>query len=184
LDSREEVDVLAGAPKYVTLVIDAILHKEHRRLMRPVKPRRHGAAPRAAAVVVSALLTLAFSACLADAQTSASSKLIGVWRAQEKTAGQPRVVMTIKPDGADIAGSAVFRGLTKDGDNDVTLDLPLINPDYYEGTLSFRLKLPDDSVSEWEMKISTSGEGDLRLVKDNDSSVDNGPRFHMNKTKD
>ena len=178
------MDVLSGRPKYVTLVVDAILHKEHRRLMTKIEPCRHGAAARAAAVLVIALLAVAFSSCFADAQTSASSKLVGVWRSQEKTAGQPRVVMTIKPDGGDISGSAVFRGLTRDGDNDVTLDLPLINPDYYEGTLSFRLKLPDDSVSEWEMKISTSGEGDLRLVKDNDSSVDNGPRFHMNKTKD
>jgi hypothetical protein len=132
--------------------------------------------------ITRALLALALTACL-GAQTS-SSRLIGVWRSQEKKGGQPAVVMTIKADGGDIAGSAVFRGLSKDGDENVTLDLPLIDPDYHDGALSFQLKLPDDSVSEWEMKVGTSNDGDLRLVKDNDSAVDNGPRFHMMRTKD
>jgi hypothetical protein len=93
--------------------------------------------------------------------------------------------VTIKKTSDKINGSFVFRGLTVNGRDNVTLELPIGNASFDGTVLSFKLDFPDTekTATEWELKLRSDSEGDFMLVKENGKPIEDAPSFVMKRVQ-
>src|SRR3974390_2017379 len=96
-----------------------------------------------------------------------NSALTGTWKSAERIGGEPRIVLDLKDSGGKLGGTVVMRGVTDDDNKSTTLNFLIDEPQLTGNKLSFKAKMPDDNVTEWEVQF----EGDTAtaaIVADND----------------
>jgi hypothetical protein len=115
----------------------------------------------------------------------ASNKIIGVWKSTAEIEGEPQVVLTIKKTGDKLEGSFVFRGLTVNGRENVTLEPLITNPSFDGTVLSFKVTFPDPdkTATEWELKLRSEHEAGLMIIKEDGNPVAEGPSFVMKRVR-
>jgi hypothetical protein len=118
-------------------------------------------------------------------EQEAADRIVGVWKSSAEMDGQPQAVVTIKKTSDKINGSFVFRGLTVNGRDNVTLELPIGNASFDGTVLSFKLDFPDTekTATEWELKLRSDSEGDFMLVKENGKPIEDAPSFVMKRVQ-
>src|SRR5947209_2486484 len=96
-----------------------------------------------------------------------NSSITGTWNSAERVGGEPRVTINLKEADGKVGGTVVMRGVTDDDNNSTTLNLVIDEPQLSGGKLSFKAKMPDENVTEWEVEF----QGDTAtaaIVADND----------------
>jgi len=96
-----------------------------------------------------------------------NSSISGTWRSAERVGGEPRIELALKEADGKIGGTVIMRGVTDDDNNSTTLNLVIDEPQLAGDKLSFKAKMPDENVTEWEVKF----QGDTAvaaIVADND----------------
>lgn len=114
-----------------------------------------------------------------------TGRIVGTWRSLNDVNGEPQAVLTINRSGKQLEGKFVFRGLSVNGQENVTLELPITNMTFDGMTLSFRVSFPDPdkSVTDWEFKLRSDDEAGLGLIKEDRKTVEDAPSFVMKRPK-
>jgi hypothetical protein len=116
-------------------------------------------------------------------EQSQSSKVVGVWKSFDDVNGEPQAVIAIKNNGNKLEGHFVFRGLTVEGKDNVTLEFPLANVTF-DGTLfSFNVTFPEPekTVTDWELKLRSDNEAGLAMTKEEGKPVEEALTFLMKR---
>ena len=113
------------------------------------------------------------------------SKLVGVWKSIEDVNGEPQAVITINKTGKQVDGKFVFRGLTVNERDNITIDVPLTNISFDGSTFSFKVAFPgpERMVVDWELILRNENEAGLGLTKEDGKPVENAPSFVMKRAK-
>jgi hypothetical protein len=111
-----------------------------------------------------------------------NSSITGTWKSAERVGGEPRIVIEIKEADGKIGGTVVMRGVTDDDNNSTTLNLVITEPERSGDKLSFKAKMPDENVTEWEVEF----QGDAAvaaIVADNDGPSSDIQRWKMKRDR-
>jgi hypothetical protein len=96
-----------------------------------------------------------------------NGSISGTWKSAERIGSEPRIELALKEADGKIGGTVIMRGVTDDDNNSTTLNLVIDEPQLAGDKLSFKAKMPDENVTEWEVKF----QGDTAvaaIVADND----------------
>lgn len=133
------------------------------------------------------LIALASLSVFADKATGQddTGKIVGIWKSLNDVNGEPQTVITINRSGTRLEGKFVFRGLTVNEQENVTLEIPITNIAFDGKTLSFRATFPEPGkeVTDWELKLRNDNEAGFNLVRENGKPVEDAPSFVMKKEK-
>ena len=115
----------------------------------------------------------------------ATDKLVGTWKSDEIVNGEPQAVLTINRIDNKLSGSFVFRGVTVEGRENVTLELALSNLVFDGTTLSCRVTIPETKkvMTDWALRLLRENEASFDLTKEEGESVEDAPSFRMKRAK-
>jgi hypothetical protein len=132
-----------------------------------------------------ALIFIASSFALGNeiGKQDAASRVIGTWNSQAEVDGHPQAVLTIKKADDKLGGSFVFRGLTVNGQENITFELLLTDVSFDGRLLSCKVifPAPEKTVTEWEMKLRGDDEAGFTIVKEAGKHVEEGPFFILKR---
>jgi len=100
--------------------------------------------------------------CLAQ-----NSSITGTWKSAERVGGEPRIEIALKEADGKIVGTILMRGVTDDDNNSTNLNLVIDEPQRSGDKLSFKAKMPDENVTEWEVQFQGDS-ATAAIVADND----------------
>jgi hypothetical protein len=127
------------------------------------------------------LLLIVFAACLLGLPQS-NDQVLGVWKSAERVSGEPRVVIDLRDAGGKLGGTILMRGVTDDDNNSTTLNLVIDGAVRSGNKMSFKAKMPDENVTEWEVEF----DGDnavASIVADNDGPSSDVQRWKMKRDR-
>lgn len=126
------------------------------------------------------LLTLALlSAAAALAQAAGPE---GVWDSDEKYNGEPRYVIELHVVDGRLGGKVTMRGVTDDDANATTLNLVIESAEVDGAKVSFKTKVAEDNIAEWEMTISGST-ATASIVVDGDGPVNDPQKWTLKRVQ-
>ncbi len=115
--------------------------------------------------------------CFAD-----NSSITGTWKSAERVGGEPRIEIALKEAGGKLGGTVIMRGITDDDNNSTNLNLIVEEPQLSGNKLSFKAKMPDENVTEWEVEF----QGDTAvaaIVADNDGPSSDIQHWKMKRER-
>ena len=114
-----------------------------------------------------------------------SGKIVGTWNSLNEINGAPQVVLEIKRTGKQYGGKFVFRGLTVNGKEDVTVELQITNASFEGNTFSFRAMFPEPEkkVTDWRLNLHSDDEADFEITREEDKPVENSISFVMKRSR-
>jgi hypothetical protein len=114
-----------------------------------------------------------------------TGRVVGIWKSLNDVNGAPQAVITVNRSGGQFEGKFVFRGLTVNGQENVTLELPITNVSFDGTTFSFRVTFPEPekSVTDWELKLRNGNDAEFDMVKENGKPVEDAPSFVMKRAR-
>ncbi len=126
-------------------------------------------------------LPIVFAVCLLGSLQS-NDQVAGVWKSSERVGGEPRVVIDLRDAGGKLGGTIVMHGVVDDDNNSTTLNLVIDGAERSGNKVTFKAKMPDDNVTEWEIEF----DGDHALaaiVADNDGPSSDVQRWKMKRDR-
>jgi hypothetical protein len=111
-----------------------------------------------------------------------SGNVAGVWKSAERVSGEPRVVIDLRDSGGKLAGTIVMRGVVDDDNNSTTLNLVIDGAERSGNKLSFKTKMPDENVTEWEVEFN-GDKAVASIVGDNDGPSSDVQRWKMQRDR-
>jgi hypothetical protein len=130
-------------------------------------------------LVVGAFFASSLSFLSAFEQKS-TSPFDGTWRSQELAeGGVPQAVVRLQSFNGKLAGTVLLRGLMRGGEENITLELEIRQPQRFSRYVSFHLEFPEEGESEWEVRLADSGKARLTILRDNGKRVQSPPVFTL-----
>ena len=124
-------------------------------------------------------LSIVFAACLLGLPQG-GDQVAGVWKSGERVSGEPRVVIELRDAGGKLGGTIVMRGVVDDDNNSTTLNLVIEGAERSGNKVTFKAKMPDDNVTEWEIQFD--GDNALAaIVADNDGPSSDVQQWKMKR---
>lgn len=114
-----------------------------------------------------------------------TGRIVGVWKSINNTNNEPQAVVTVNRSEKQLEGKFVLRGLTHDGQENVTVELTITNASFDGTTLSFRVTFPgpEKIVTDWELKLRNDDEAAFDMVKENGEPAEDAPSFVMKRAR-
>jgi hypothetical protein len=114
-----------------------------------------------------------------------TGRIVGVWKSINNINNEPQAVVTVNKSEKQLEGKFVFRGLTHNGQENVTLELPITNASFDGTAFSFRVTFPgtEKMVTDWELKLRKDDEAAFDMVKENDKPAEDAPSFVMKRAR-
>jgi hypothetical protein len=112
-------------------------------------------------------------------------RIIGVWKSINIINDEPQAVVTVNKSEKQLEGKFVLRGLTFNGQENVTVELPITNASFNGTTFSFRVTFPgtEKMVTDWELKLRKDDEAAFDMVKENGNPAEDAPSFVMKRAR-
>lgn len=114
-----------------------------------------------------------------------TGRIVGVWKSINNIDNEPQAVVTVNRSEKQLEGKFVLRGLTFNGQENVTVELPITNASFNGTTFSFRVTFPgtEKMVTDWELKLRKDDEAAFDMVKENGSPAEDAPSFVMKRAR-
>ena len=112
-------------------------------------------------------------------------RIIGVWKSINNINDEPQAIVTVNKSEKQLEGKFVLRGLTFNGQENVTVELPITNASFNGITFSFRVTFPgtEKMVTDWELKLRKDDEAAFDMVKENGNPAEDAPSFVMKRAR-
>ena len=112
-------------------------------------------------------------------------RIIGVWKSINNINDEPQAIVTVNKSEKQLEGKFVLRGLTFNGQENVTVELPITNASFNGTTFSFRVTFPgtEKMVTDWELKLRKDDEAAFDMVKENGNPAEDAPSFVMKRAR-
>jgi hypothetical protein len=114
-----------------------------------------------------------------------TGRIVGVWKSINNIDNEPQAVVTVNRSEKQLEGKFVLRGLTFNGQENVTVELPITNASFNGTTFSFRVTFPgtEKMVTDWELKLRKDDEAAFDMVKENGNPAEDAPSFVMKRAR-
>ncbi len=137
--------------------------------------------------ITIAALTIIFSSLAfgyGDLKQDNAGKIVGTWKSLNEINGAPQTVISITRAGNQFEGKFVMRGLTANGKDDASVELPIATASFDGNAFSFSVTFPEPEkmVTEWRLKPHSDDEAEFEIVKENGKPVENTVSFVMKRT--
>ena len=114
-----------------------------------------------------------------------TGRIVGVWKSINNIDNEPQAVVTVNRSEKQLEGKFVLRGLTFNGQENVTVELPITNASFDGTTFSFKVTFPgtEKIVTDWELKLRNDDEANFDMVKENGKPAEDAPSFVMKRAR-
>ena len=104
--------------------------------------------------------------------TADTRSVRGEWRSREQFGDQPRATVVVREEDGTLAGSLTLLGMTRGGDDRVTLRVPFRHAEWDGTTLTFDTALGDEGTTRWALVVTPVRDAMLRPMTEEGKVVE------------